>query len=67
MDLENKYNKAIERNVILENELEGKNSLIEQVQRLKDELKGGFYGRNIIIISIFHYHIFGYSLRMIFL
>jgi len=39
MDLENKYNKAIERNVILENELEGKNSLIEQVQRLKDELK----------------------------
>lgn len=39
IDLENKYNKAIERNVILENELEGKNSLIEQVQRLKDELK----------------------------
>ncbi|CAB5294367.1 unnamed protein product [Rhizophagus irregularis] len=39
LDLENKYNKAIERNVILENELEGKNSLIEQVQRLKDELK----------------------------
>lgn len=43
LDLENKYNKAIERNVILENELEGKNSLIEQVQRLKDELKGGFF------------------------
>jgi len=39
MDLENKYNKAIERNVILENELEGKNQLIVQVQRLKDELK----------------------------
>jgi len=39
MDLENKYNKAIERNVILENELEGKNHLIVQVQRLKDELK----------------------------
>jgi hypothetical protein len=39
LDLENKYNKAIERNVILENELEGKNSLIVQVQRLKDELK----------------------------
>ena len=40
MDLENKYNKAIERNVILENELEGKSTLIVQVQRLKDELKG---------------------------
>lgn len=39
MDLESKYNKAIERNVILENELEGKNQLIVQVQRLKDELK----------------------------
>jgi len=39
LDLENKYNKAIERNVILENELEGKNHLIVQVQRLKDELK----------------------------
>ncbi|RIA80867.1 hypothetical protein C1645_837933 [Glomus cerebriforme] len=39
LDLENKYNKAIERNVILENELEGKNNLIVQVQRLKDELK----------------------------
>uniref|UniRef100_A0A1D1YD85 Nuclear distribution protein nudE-like 1-B n=1 Tax=Anthurium amnicola TaxID=1678845 RepID=A0A1D1YD85_9ARAE len=39
IDLENKYNKAIERNVILENELEGKSALIVQVQRLKDELK----------------------------
>ncbi|GBB83578.1 hypothetical protein RclHR1_10280003 [Rhizophagus clarus] len=39
LDLESKYNKAIERNVILENEVEEKNSLIEQVQRLKDELK----------------------------
>ncbi|CAJ0745137.1 18965_t:CDS:2, partial [Entrophospora sp. SA101] len=35
----NKYNKAIERNAILENELEGKNILIVQVQRLKDELR----------------------------
>ncbi|CAG8576973.1 16123_t:CDS:2, partial [Racocetra fulgida] len=39
LDLENKYNKAIERNAILENELEGKNQLIVQVQRLKDELR----------------------------
>ncbi|CAG8613391.1 4230_t:CDS:2 [Funneliformis caledonium] len=39
IDLENKYNKAIERNVILENELEGKNLLIVQVQRLKDDLR----------------------------
>ncbi|CAG8781675.1 14449_t:CDS:2, partial [Acaulospora morrowiae] len=38
-DLENKYNKAIERNAILENELEGKTQLIVQVQRLKDELR----------------------------
>ncbi|GBB90912.1 hypothetical protein RclHR1_00180050 [Rhizophagus clarus] len=44
LDLESKYNKAIERNVILENEVEEKNSLIEQVQRLKDELKDGELG-----------------------
>ncbi|KAF0553309.1 ER to Golgi transport-related protein [Gigaspora margarita] len=39
-DLENKYNKAIERNAILENEIEEKNQLIVQVQILKDELRG---------------------------
>ncbi|CAG8599321.1 1735_t:CDS:2 [Diversispora eburnea] len=38
-DLENKYNKVIERNAILENELEARNNLIVQVQRLKDELQ----------------------------
>jgi len=37
-DFEQKYNKAIERSAILENELDCKNQLIVQVQRLKDEL-----------------------------
>ncbi|KAL1933483.1 hypothetical protein VTP01DRAFT_7573 [Rhizomucor pusillus] len=37
-DLEVKLNKAIERNVILENEIAVKDDLMEQTQRLKDEL-----------------------------
>ncbi|ORY99072.1 hypothetical protein BCR43DRAFT_513216 [Syncephalastrum racemosum] len=37
-DLEVKLNKAIERNVILENEIATKDNLMEQNQRLKDEL-----------------------------
>ncbi|CAO3599605.1 unnamed protein product [Absidia cylindrospora] len=37
-DLEVKLNKAIERNVILENEIATKDNLTEQTQRLKDEL-----------------------------
>ncbi|KAI8095068.1 uncharacterized protein B0P05DRAFT_524573 [Gilbertella persicaria] len=37
-DLEMKLNKAIERNVILENEIQAKDNLTEQTQRLKDEL-----------------------------
>ncbi|KAJ8661585.1 hypothetical protein O0I10_002853 [Lichtheimia ornata] len=37
-DLEVKLNKAIERNVILENEIAAKDQLTEQVQRFKDEL-----------------------------
>ncbi|KAI8342837.1 hypothetical protein BC941DRAFT_149406 [Chlamydoabsidia padenii] len=37
-DLEVKLNKAIERNVILENEIATKDNLTEQAQRLKDEL-----------------------------
>ncbi|CAG8655158.1 41125_t:CDS:2, partial [Gigaspora margarita] len=41
-DLENKYNKAIKQNAILENKIEGKSQLIIQVQRLKDELRVGY-------------------------
>ncbi|ORX58898.1 hypothetical protein DM01DRAFT_1301634 [Hesseltinella vesiculosa] len=37
-DLEVKLNKAIERNVILENEIATKDNLMEQTQRLRDEL-----------------------------
>ncbi|KAI8063803.1 hypothetical protein BC940DRAFT_306887 [Gongronella butleri] len=37
-DLEIKLNRAIERNVILENEIATKDSLTEQTQRLRDEL-----------------------------
>lgn len=35
-----KLNKAIERNVILENEIQTKDNLTENNQRLKDELNG---------------------------
>lgn len=35
-----KLNKAIERNVILENEIQAKDNLNENNQRLKDELNG---------------------------
>ncbi|KAI9358146.1 hypothetical protein BD770DRAFT_364484 [Pilaira anomala] len=37
-DLEMKLNRAIERNVILENEISTKDNLTEQAQRLRDEL-----------------------------
>ncbi|KAM3581025.1 NADH:ubiquinone oxidoreductase [Umbelopsis sp. WA50703] len=37
-DIEMKYNKAIERNAILEQEITTKDQLAEQVQRLKDDL-----------------------------
>ncbi|KAI8982186.1 hypothetical protein BDF20DRAFT_818334 [Mycotypha africana] len=37
-DLEMKLNKAIERNVILENEIQAKDNLTEQTQRLRDEI-----------------------------
>ncbi|GAA5798775.1 hypothetical protein EDC94DRAFT_679235 [Helicostylum pulchrum] len=37
-DLEMKMNRAIERNVILENEISTKDNLTEQAQRLRDEL-----------------------------
>ncbi|KAG2172366.1 hypothetical protein INT43_004908 [Umbelopsis isabellina] len=39
-DIEMKYNKAIERNAILEQEITTKDQLAEQVQRLKDDLNG---------------------------
>jgi FtsZ-binding cell division protein ZapB len=39
-DLEMKLNKSIERNVILENEIQAKDNLNENNQRLKDELNG---------------------------
>ena len=34
---------AIERNAILENELDEKETLVETVQRLKDEARGKLY------------------------
>jgi hypothetical protein len=49
-DLENKYNRAIERSAILESELEGKSVLIVQVQRLKDELEGEFAIFDILLL-----------------
>ncbi|ORZ28202.1 hypothetical protein BCR41DRAFT_344828 [Lobosporangium transversale] len=38
-ELEIKYNAAVEKTVLLENEVASKNMLIEEVQRLKDELR----------------------------
>lgn len=39
-DLENRYNKSLERIALLEEELVTKAQLEEEVQRLKDELRG---------------------------
>ena len=41
-DLENRYNKSLERIALLEEELVTKAQLEEEVQRLKDELRGAF-------------------------
>lgn len=40
-DFEQRLNQAIERNAFLESELDEKESLLESVQRLKDEARGG--------------------------
>lgn len=39
-DLENRYSRSIERTALLEEELVAKARLEEEVQRLKDELRG---------------------------
>lgn len=39
-DMESRYNKAIERTALLEEELVDKSKLEEENQRLKDELRG---------------------------
>lgn len=41
-DFEQRLNQAIERNAFLESELDEKESLLESVQRLKDEARGGW-------------------------
>lgn len=40
-DFEQRLNQAIERNAFLESELDEKENLLESVQRLKDEARGG--------------------------
>lgn len=42
-EFEQKLNSSIERNVLLESELDEKESLKIMVQRLKDEARGKFY------------------------
>ena len=42
-DIESRYGKAIERTILLEEELVAKARLEEDVQRLKDELRGMSY------------------------
>lgn len=39
-ELERKYNVALEKTAMLEGEVSAKNALAEDVQRLKDELRG---------------------------
>lgn len=39
-DVENRYNKAVERTALLEQELVDKARLEEELQRMKDELRG---------------------------
>src|SRR5689334_23453218 len=39
-ELERKYNVALEKQAMLENEVVAKTALAEEVQRLKDELRG---------------------------
>lgn len=40
MDMELKYNREVEKNALLEQEVQLKNDLEIEVQRLKDELRG---------------------------
>lgn len=40
-DFEQRMNQVIERNAFLESELDEKENLLESVQRLKDEARGG--------------------------
>jgi nuclear distribution protein NudE len=39
-DMEAKYNRLLEKSVLMENDLEEKVQLVEEIQRLKDELRG---------------------------
>jgi nuclear distribution protein NudE len=43
LDLESKYNRAIEEKTLLEQEVVQKAELDEDMQRLKDELRGWIY------------------------
>lgn len=44
LDLESKYNRAIEEKTLLEQEVVQKAEVEEEFQRMKDELRGKFYG-----------------------
>lgn len=46
LDLESKYNRAIEEKTLLEQDLAQKDELEAETQRLKDELRGEFYDNN---------------------
>lgn len=45
-DMENRYNRAIERTALLEHELVDKARLEEELQRVKDELRGTSCGQS---------------------
>lgn len=45
LDLESKYNRAIEEKTLLEQEVIHRQELEEECQRLKDELRGMHLGR----------------------
>jgi len=42
LDIESKYNRLVEEKVLLEEELRARSVLIEEVQRLRSTVNGGF-------------------------
>lgn len=42
LDIESKYNRLVEEKVLLEEELRMKTALVDEVQRMKDVVRGGY-------------------------
>lgn len=55
-DLEQKYARALEEKILLEHELQDKASLEEDMQRLRDELRGTHFVSNAYIMHLIRDH-----------